>query len=116
MHKGLKIMTTFDTRKSESEYEGCLVVLDVSVKNEGELTIEELEQIDDVMTEFGSERTGQRLEVNTNPDKVRSRVKYVYQETLLARSFDALLDRLEYRTPFDDVFVVIGTEVVELKD
>lgn len=109
-------MADFDTRRSDTEIEGCLIALDVSVKNDGELTIDQLEQIDNVMLNFGTERTGQRLEVNMKPDMVRSRVKYVYQETFQARSFDNLRNRFEIQTDFEHFFIIIGTEVVNLRE
>jgi hypothetical protein len=108
-------MADYDTRESESEYEGCLTALDVVVENGGDLTIDELESIDSVMLEFGTERTGQRLSVSNQPDMVTSRAKYVYQETLLASSFDRLIDRLQYLTDVNLSRLVIGTEVVDLR-
>lgn len=107
-------MVEFDTKGSDEEYGGCIIALDVSVKNEGLLEEEQLEQIDSVMLEFGSSRTGQRLEVNSKPDMVRSRVKYVYQETFNAKSFETLSGRFKVKTNFEDFFITVGTEFVNL--
>lgn len=112
-------MVDFDIGPSETEVEGCITSIQVSFDNEGELTIEELEAVDEVMTNIGINRTGQRIRVNTKPDMVRSSVVYVYQEVIQISTRDQmkhLFERFEIKTPFENPTFRFGTEVVEFRD
>lgn len=93
----------------------CLVSLKVMVDREGEMTHEELEQIDDQMLKVGSSRTGQRIGVSTTKMEKSATVKYIYQESLLSMSIATAEDRLEAFTDFDSPTIFVDTEVVEYK-
>jgi hypothetical protein len=107
-------MPYFDTRPSRSEYEGCLTALELWVDKEGELTREELREIDDVMGSIGSESTGWRINIR-GAGTSTAKVKYVYQERLMSTSLENAKERLAPPFgPFESPTIFIGTEVVNL--
>jgi len=109
-------MPEYDIGPSDSDYEGCLIAIEVVFEEKGELEREKLEKIDKVMENLGSQSTGKRMDINS-AGKANTSVKYVYQERLMAKSLKNAKERLQ--EPFGKLekepSLFIGTEVVELK-
>lgn len=92
---------------------GCVLILKAVGDHEGELTIEELEEIDDVMLEVGASRTGQRTDVETTRMANTVRVEYAYQESMNHRSPETAAKRLDAFTVLEDPFIVIDVATAE---
>lgn len=95
---------------------GCVLSLKAVGEYEGELGIEDLEEIDDVMVNIGSQRTGQRVNVDSTRVNRAVRVEYVYQESILSKSFEHAVDRLEMMTELENPYIVADTTTVEFRD
>lgn len=93
----------------------CLPLLRVVVHKEGEIDIDELEQVDDIMLDLGSQRTGNRTDVTTTESKYTTHIEYVYQERLLSKSVANAEERLAAFTDFDEPSIFIGSNMVEYK-
>ena len=112
-------MVDFEIGPSDTEIEGCLTAIEVRFDNEGELTVDDIEDIDDEMGSIGSQSTGQRIRVNSKPDMPWSSVVYVYQEALQFSTRNQMkfwFDRFEARTRFENPVYKFGTEVVEFRN
>ena len=108
-------MVEYERGNEHPDADGCLLAVELMVNKEGELTQDEMEQLDQQMSKLGSERTGRRIGVNSTDMKDTARVKYVYQERLTSWSMKNLIERVEAFTDFDDATAFIGTEVVEFR-
>lgn len=109
-------MVEYKTGRTDTEVEGCLVELKVTIDHEGEMDRETLEKLDDVMLSLGSSRTGQRVGVTSTDMKKVASARYTYQETLMARSLGNATTRLEVQKGFERPSIHIGTGVFELKE
>lgn len=112
-------MVDFNLGRSKTEVEGCVTSIEVVFDNEGELSMEGLEEIDNEMTSIGASRTGQRIRVNSRPDSDRSSVVYVYQEVLQFSTKNQMkywFERFEMKTRYKNPTYKFGTEVVGLRD
>ena len=108
-------MVEYERGSDHPDADGCLLAVELKVEKEGELSQEELEQLDEEMSKLGSQSTGQRIGVNSTGRPGRASVKYVYQERLSSWSMKNLIERVEAFTDFDDATAFIGTEVVEFR-
>lgn len=112
-------MVDFKLGPSETEIDGCVIAISLTVYNEGELSIEDLEDIDSEMSKLGSGPTGQRIRVNQRPDMETSSVVYVYQHGFQISTEDQVkywFQRMRMKTRFDEMYFNIGTEVVEFRE
>lgn len=108
-------MVEFDPGPSDKDYEGCVISLEVAINKMGRLEMEELDNIDGVMADLGSQGTGQRVNVESTEIENLANVKYVYQERLSHKDIKWAMDRLEDGTDFDSPAIWIGTDVVVLE-
>ncbi len=94
---------------------GCLIVLKASGQYDGQPTIEELEEIDDVMEGVGSERTGKRVDVDTTFAENLASVSYAYQESLNHKDIEHAVERLELLTELTDPYITIKSNTFRFK-
>ena len=108
-------MVEYERGQDHPDADGCLIAVELKVDKEGELTQDEMDQLDEQMAKLGSDRTGQRIGVTSTEFEGSASVKYVYQERLNHWSIKNLIERVEAFTDFNDATAWIGTEVVEFR-
>ena len=92
---------------------GCVLVAKARGKHKGELSIDELEEVDEQMLQLGSSRTGQRVDVTTTLTENRVSIEYAYQESILSKSLTHAEDRLEAFTVLEEPFIVVDVKTAE---
>ena len=100
----------------KSEEGGCHLKLRLRVKNEGELTKEELKALDEEMTKLGTSRTGQRTDVTSTKFEHGATLEYVYQEPIMAKSMITAEERMEAFTDFDNPTIFAEGQLVTYKN
>jgi hypothetical protein len=107
-------MTKFEP--STTPETGCELLLSVHGTHEGELTIEELEEIDDVMAKKeGGKNLTSRIDVSTTEAETKVLVKYIIQTSLSVSALTNKEDRLSHFTVLDDPFIFVGGEEVQYR-
>lgn len=94
---------------------GCVLVLKAKGNHKGELSIDQLEEIDGVMLEVGSSRTGQRINVSTTRTDNMVSIEYAYQESILSKSLRQAERRLDAFTVIEEPFIVADVKAAEFK-
>lgn len=91
---------------------GCETMCKARGEYKGELSRGDLSEIDDVMLELGSQRTGTRIDVSSTKFEQLVTVEYVYQESIMSRSLSNAVEKLEAFTELEspEIFVQ-GTSV-----
>lgn len=93
---------------------GCELELTVHGKHEGELTIDELEEIDDVMEKReGGKNLTSRVDVTTTRVEDKVLLKYIVQTSLNTSGLANMEDRLRHFTVLDDPFIFVDAQQVE---
>lgn len=96
---------------------GCVLVLRVRGTYDGELSIEELEDIDEQMEVVESGRNfSERIDVNTTSMEKHVSVEYAVQKSISAKALSNKEDRLDAFTVLEDPFIVIDVTTVEFID
>lgn len=89
----------------------CALKLTVRGKKKGELTSEELEQLDEQVEKGGGvERTGQRVNVTSTLHKDSFSVEYAFQESLSLRGLNNLKKRLDVITDLEIIGLSLKAE------
>lgn len=109
--RGKQTMVDFDD--GDTLGVGCVLTLKARGKNEGELSLEELEEIDEQMLKVGVSRTGQRVGVSTTEIEKMVTVEYAYQESISVKSLENLQERLEAFTPLKEPYINIDVSKAE---
>jgi len=96
-------------------YMECHIVLKVRGDHEGELTIDELESIDEQMevNEAGN-NLATRIDVDTTSAKYMVTIEYVVQTTMLEQALHNKVERLEHFTVLDDPFITVGARAFRM--
>lgn len=96
---------------------GCVLIVRVRGEHKGPLDPRILEQIDEqVIERTGTERTGERVNVESTKTEFGVSIEYAFQKSQLAVGLMNLQRRLEAFTDLKDPVVVVDVEPVEFID
>lgn len=103
-------MTEFD---AEPKRIGCVLTLTAIGNLHGVMNSKQLEEIDDIMLEIGSDRTGQRIDVDSTSIQDVVFVEYAYQQSILSRSIEFSEEKLRSGTDLEDPYIKIDVATAE---
>lgn len=104
-------MVEYDT---ESLGYGCVLIIRIRGEHKGPLDPEILEQIDrQVVENSGTERTGERVSVESTKTEFGVSIEYAFQESFLSAGIENLQERLEAFTDLKDPVVVVDVATAE---